>query len=153
MKGVTTLTANGKIEYPRKVSEFIKEYGDQAIKRCVDSWDQTSPQHQIKDLTNMAHGKRWWFCGGDTTFLSQNGICIEISKVAFEVNKHLTAKALRKHPESPVIVLAYWTWWNCGKKQVRGWCGHIEVNVETGRVIDLPGMSPATPHISLWPVP
>ena len=146
------MTTDKKIEYPQKVSEFIREYGDYAIKCCIDSWDQICHQYQIKNLTNTAHRKRWWFCGGDATFLSQNGTCAEISKVAFEVNKHHTAKAFRKHPEPPVIVLTCWTWWNCGTKQVRGGYSHIEVDVEKGRIVNSPKIAPAAPHISLWPV-
>ena len=140
-------------DYPRNAHALVEEYGDQAIQCCIDSWNQLCPDHPLTNLTQMDHRRRWLFCGHDVTSLKEDGVFGEISKIAFEVNQHLTAKALHKHPDSPVIILNCWTWWNYGKEQVHGWLNHIEVDVVNGNVALFPEIAPPTPHSHSYPLP
>lgn len=147
------MTKDRRTHHQKDHESLIKEYGDQAIKCCINSWNQLCPKHQIANLTEMEHRKRWLFCGHEVTSLKEEGASGEISKLILEVNEHLTKKALRKHPESSVIVLNCWTWWNYEKEQVHGWLDHIEVDVEKGCVTQFPEIAPPTPHVHVYPLP
>ena len=141
------------INEPEDPAKLIKDYGDQVIKCCINSWNQLCPQHQLTNLEEMTRRKRWLFCGHEVTSLKEEGARGEISKLMLEVNEHLTRKALRKHPDSPVIILNCWTWWNYGREQVHGWLEHIEVDIEKGCVTKFPEILAPAPHMYVYPSP
>jgi hypothetical protein len=147
------MAKEGGKDYPKDPVTLIKEYGDQAIKCCINSWNQLCPQHQLTNLTDMIHEKHRLLLGHEVTSLKEDGTRGEISKLMLEVSQHLTKKALRKNPDSPVIVLNCWTWWNYEIEQVHGWSNHIEVDVKKGCVIEFPEIVPPTPHLHSYPCP
>ena len=140
-------------DYPKDVDTLIKDYGDEAIRCCISSWNQLCPHHPLTNVTEILHRNRYRFYGHDVSLLKEEGTRGEISEIAFDVNKHLTAKALRKHPDSPIVVLNCRTWWNYGTGEARGWTGHIEVDVAEGCVKKFPEVIPVTQHSDLWPIP
>ena len=142
-----------RTEYPRDAAALINLYEDEAIRCCIDSWNQLCSEHPLTNATEVAHRKRFRFCGHNVAMFRADEICGEISKVAFEANKHLTAKALKENPDLPVMVLNCWTWWRCESGNVRGWIGHIEIDVAKRCVTQFPEIHSAIHHLELWPVP
>ena len=141
------LAKEGEIDYSKNPSAFIRDYSDQAIQCCIKSWNELCPEHQLTNLTEVTHRKKWIFFGHDIAILEECKEEGEISKIVFEINEYLTAKAIRKNPDSPVMVLNCWTWWNCEHHQVHGWMDRITVDVMNGCVTNFPEISPATPHV------
>ena len=148
------LTEGGGVDYSKNHSVFIRDHGEQAIQCCIDEWNKLCPQYQLTNMIEVMHRKRWLFHSHDVTVLKEGGGEGQISKIAFEVNEHLTAKALRKHKDSPIIVVDCCTWWDCGEcHETHGWSKHITVDVMAGHVSDFPEITPAAPHFFCCPLP
>ncbi len=150
---MTALAKQERTVHSEELTALIRDHGDKAIRCCVDSWNELCPQHLLTNLTEVKHRKRWLFCGHDMTMLEEGGDYGEISKIAFEINEHLTSKALRRHKDSPVIILNCWIWWNFGKEQVHGWFNHITIDVIKDRVTQFPQIIPPTSHVHCCPLP
>lgn len=147
-----TLTEEG--DYPGDYKALIRDYGEEAIRCCIDSWNGLCPQYQLTNVTEVIHKKRGLFHSHDIEILEEEGGYGQISKISFEVNQHLTSKAFRKHKDSPQIVVDCCTWWDCGKcRETHGWKNHITVDVMKGCVTDFPEVNPASPHLFCCPVP
>lgn len=141
-KDVTALLEEGG-DYPKDPATLIKNCGGKCIQCCLDSWNGLCPGHPLTNVTEVTHQKRWLLFGHDTTVLEEVGGYGEISKIAFEVNGHLTAKALQQNSGSPVIVLNCRIWWQCGiHHQVHDWLKHITMDVEKCCVENFPEIVP-----------
>jgi hypothetical protein len=147
------MTGEGEGDHPKDLAALLKEHGEQAIQCCIDTWNQLCPQYPLTNVTEVTRRKRWLFFGSDVVALEQDGSCGQISKIAFGINKRLTAKALRKHRDSPLIIVNCWICWDCGAEQVRGWSSHIVVDVVRGCVAQFPDITPSTPHVHCCPLP
>lgn len=146
------MAMEGVTEYSINAKKLIEDYGDQAIQCCVNEWNQLCSEHPLTNVTKIAHQKRWRFFGHDVAVLEEDGACGEICKIELEINQHLTAKAIRKHPDSPVIVLNCRTWWNCEEEKVHGWSYHIEIDVMKCCITQFPEIIPVTPHVYSYPL-
>ncbi len=147
------LVKEGGVDYPKDAKTLIRDYGEQAIQCCIGEWNKLCPQYSLTNVTEVKHQKRRLFHTHDVAVLEEGGGPGQISRVAFEVNEHLTAKALRKHPDTPMIVLDCSIWWDWGTSQVHGWSSHIAVDVTKGHVTEFPEITPAAPHFYCCPLP
>jgi hypothetical protein len=146
------MTGESEDDY-RKLAEVLRDDGGQAIQCCVNSWNQLCPQYPLTNTTEVIHRKRWLFSGSDVVALEQNRDCGQISRIAFGINKRLTAKAFRKHRNLPLVVVNCWICWNCGATRVRGWSNRIAVDIARDCIVQFPRIIPATPHVHCCPLP
>lgn len=150
------LIVTGEIagNYPKDLAVLLKDYGGHAVQCCINAWNQLCPQCPLTNTTEVVNRKRWLFSGPDAVTLEQSADCGQISKIVLGINRRLTAKALRRGGDLPLIVVDCWIYWNCGTEQVRGWrpsC--IVVDVAKGCVVRFPDIVPATPHVHFCPLP
>jgi hypothetical protein len=137
----------------RGIATLLRDHGEQAIQCCINTWNQLCPLYPLTNLTEVIHRKRWLFLGPDVVTLEQNGRCGQISRIVFGINRRLTAKALRKYTDPPLIIVNCWICWNCGASRVRGWPSRIVVDVVKDCVAQFPDVVPATPHVYCCPLP
>ena len=129
----------------------LKEYGEQAIQCCIDSWNRLCPQYPLTNVTAAKRRKRWSFVGPDVVTLEQAGDCGQISRITFGINGYASRSALRKRAEPPKITVNCWIHWNCEITRVRGWSDRIVVDIEKDCVVQFPNVVPMTPHIHWHP--
>ena len=147
------VTGRSAKDDPKDAAALCRDRGDRAVQCCISEWNRLCPQYPLTNVTEVIHRKRWLFFGPDVCCLEQNGGCGQISRVTFGINRRLTARALRRQGNLPIIMLNCWICWNCGATQVRGWSNHIAIDVSRDCVVQFPHITPVTPHVYCCPLP
>ena len=119
---------------------------DQAIQVCINTWNQFCPEYPIEKSAKIIKQKRWLSFGHDVTVIKMSEKNSEISKIIFDIDNRLTAKALRKHGESTKIFVSCRIWWNYDGYRVRGFLDHIEFDVTKGCIACFPQIIPVYPY-------
>ncbi len=131
----------------------FREYTDQAIRCCIDTWNQLCPQHPLMNLTEIVWRKRWSLSGSDIAVLEQSGECGQISKITFGVSRQLAQRTFLKHGDQLLVTVDCQICWNCGTERVRGWSNCIVVDIKGNRVVQFPDVTCVTPHFHWYPLP
>jgi len=132
--------------YPKSNAMLLKDYHDQAIQCCINSWNQLCPSYPLAKVTEVTKQKRLGLFGSDVAFIVKSGNGEEISRIVFEINNRLTARAFRKHHESLLVIVDFRIWWNYDGYLVRGWLNHIMVDVVNNCVVNFPQITPTSPY-------
>jgi hypothetical protein len=127
-------------------STLTQTYKDQAIQVCINKWNQFCPEYPIEKSAKIIKQKHWLPFGHDVTVIEMSEKNDEISKIIFDIDNKLTAKALRKHSEPTKIFVSCRIWWNYKGYRVRGFLDHIEFDVTKGNITRFPQIIPVYPY-------
>ena len=152
-KGDTMMAEESGVDYSKDHAVLLKNHTDQAIRCCINAWNQLCPQHPLTNLTKAVQRKRWWLFGSEVVVLEQSGDCGQISKITLGINKRHTRRTFRKYGDQLLMTVNCWICWNCGAERVRGWPDHIVVDVKGNCVVRFPDVARATPHVHWYPLP
>lgn len=139
-------------DHAKNSAVFIQHYDDQAIQCCIDSWNKLCSLYPLVNVTEVVQRRRWLVFGPRVTVLKQGEELGEISRIAFSINRGLTAKVLQKNRDSSLIVVDCLTWWNCEDNQARGWPDRIVVDAERNCVTQFPEIVPAKSCLYCYPL-
>jgi hypothetical protein len=132
--------------YTKDNEMLLKNCHERAIQCCIDSWNQICPEHPLSNITKVAKQKQWRLFNSGIAIVVKSGNKGDVSKIVFEINNKLTAKAFRKHHESQLVVVNCRIWWNYDGYLVRGWIDHIVVDAVNNKVVDFPQITPSFPY-------
>ncbi len=141
------------MNHAKGYAALLEEHGEQAVRCCIDTWNQLCPRYPLTNVAEVARRKRWAFFGPDIVTLEQGGECGQISEITFGVSRRLSRSGLRRSTDSLLIIVNYSVYWNCGGTRVRGWSGRIVVDVEKDCVVQFPDVISVTPHVHWHPLP
>ena len=140
------------VDYTESSAIVAQHHGHEAIQCCIDSWNKLCSRHQLVNVTEAVQRRKWLVCGPRVTILKQGEELGEISKIAFSINRKLTAKVLQENKGLSLIVVSCLTWWNREDNEVRGWPDQIVVDTERNCVTQFPEIAPAKSCLYCYPL-